>query len=159
MEILERSLYALLIIAGGFGIYRIVNLVVLARVRGRRLGLESITPGIPAVLYFTTPTCMPCRSVQRPALEKVRDVLGEQVQVIEVDCTQRPDLADYWGVLSVPTTFIIDRKGQPRQVNHGVTRADKLLAQLNPFLDSGVRSTGSPTSVKKINHEQQGSLE
>ncbi len=134
MEILERSLYAFLIIALGYGLYRIVNAWVLSRVRGRQLGLESIKPGIPAVLYFTTPSCVPCRTVQRPALKQVKDQLGERMQIIEVDCTERPDLADYWGVLSVPTTFIIDADGQPRTVNHGVTRADKLRAQLKPFL-------------------------
>ena len=152
MDILERSLLTLLILSGGFGLYRLVNAFVLARVRGRKLGLESIVPGIPAVLYFTTPTCMPCKTVQRPALELVSDVLGEQVQVFEVDCTQRPDLADYWGVLSVPTTFIIDRRGQPRQVNHGVTRSDKLLAQLRPYLAKGeVRRAESLDSAQLKN--------
>jgi protein-disulfide isomerase-like protein with CxxC motif len=60
----------------------------------------------------------------------VKQALGEKVQVIEIDASERKDLADEWGVLSVPTTFILDKKGQPRQVNHGVTRAEKLLAQL-----------------------------
>jgi hypothetical protein len=32
--------------------------------------------------------------------------------------------------MSVPKTFIIDRHGQLRQINHGVARAEKLLAQL-----------------------------
>lgn len=152
MEIYERAILALLISLGSFGLYRLANHVILARVRGRKLGLESITPGIPAILYFTTPTCMPCKTVQRPALEKVREVFGERVQVVEVDCTRRPDLADYWGVLSVPTTFIIDRKGQPRQVNHGVTRADKLLAQLRPYLEISKSSkAGAPESAQVKN--------
>ena len=138
MEIIERILYALVIIAAGAGLYALVNSVILARVRGRKLGLESITPGIPAVLYFTTPTCAPCKTVQRPALEDVKTMLDDQLQIIEVDCNERPDLAEYWGVLSVPTTFIIDDNGQPRQVNHGVTRADKLLAQLKPYLQDGL---------------------
>ncbi|HLE53485.1 MAG TPA: hypothetical protein VI755_15570, partial [Anaerolineales bacterium] len=38
--------------------------------------------------------------------------------------------ADYWGVLSVPTTFIIDRRGRPRRVNHGVASAEKLFKQI-----------------------------
>jgi protein-disulfide isomerase-like protein with CxxC motif len=39
-------------------------------------------------------------------------------------------LANEWGVMSVPTTFILDKDGRPRQINHGVARAEKLLAQL-----------------------------
>jgi hypothetical protein len=35
-----------------------------------------------------------------------------------------------WGVLSVPTTFILDTKGRPRLMNHGVVREDKLLYQV-----------------------------
>ena len=62
---------------------------------------------------------------------KVNQALGEKVQVIEIDATERKDLADEWGILSVPTTLIIDKKRQTRQVNHGVVRAEKLLAQLD----------------------------
>jgi hypothetical protein len=50
--------------------------------------------------------------------------------VIEVDAAAQPELANYWGVLSVPTTFIIDRRGRPRRVNHGVSGADKLKKQI-----------------------------
>lgn len=131
MDILTRSLITLFLIALGVGLYYFANRVILARVRGRRLGLESLRPGIPAILYFTSPMCVPCKTVQRPELARLQTRMGENgVQIIQVDCTERPDLAEYWGVLSVPTTFIIDAKGQPRGVNHGVVRADKLYQQI-----------------------------
>ena len=47
---------------------------------------------------------------------------------------RRPTVADHWGVLSVPTTFIIDPQGQPRRVNHGLTSRSKLAVQLAEFL-------------------------
>ena len=142
MDILARSLITLFLIALGIGLYYLTNRVILARVRGRRLGLESLRPGIPAILYFTSPTCAPCKTVQRPELARLQDMMGDQVQFIQVDCTERPDLATFWGVLSVPTTFIIDAKGQPRGVNHGVARAKQLYQQI---LDTGyVRLVQSP---------------
>jgi hypothetical protein len=39
-------------------------------------------------------------------------------------------VADYWGVLSVPTAVVIDSQGRPRRVNHGVTSAEKMLKQI-----------------------------
>lgn len=129
-ELLARGLWAALIVVAGIGLYGLVNRAILARARGRRLGLETLRPGIPAVLYFTAPGCAPCRTVQRPALRQLLEALGEGIQVIEVDASQRPDLADYWGVLSLPTTFVIDSRGRPRRVNHGAVRVEKLLKQL-----------------------------
>jgi thiol-disulfide isomerase/thioredoxin len=130
-EIFMRALLAALIALAGVGLYLLINRVILARARGRRLGLESLRPGIPAILYFTTPFCAPCKTVQRPALARVQERLGRDgMQVIEVDASARPDLADCWGVLSVPTTFIVDSKGRPRRVNHGVAGADKLIRQI-----------------------------
>ncbi|MBW8011996.1 MAG: thioredoxin family protein [Chloroflexi bacterium] len=129
-DILIRLAWALIIITAGVGVYWMLRWLILARVQHKQPGLESLTPGIPGILYFTTPHCVPCKTVQRPALEDLREVLGEGIQIIQIDATKRTDLADSWGVLSVPTTFIIDSKGQPRHINHGVTRAAKLLDQL-----------------------------
>jgi len=36
--------------------------------------------------------------------------------------------------LSVPTTYLIDRGGQPRHVNHGVASAEKLMTQIQDIL-------------------------
>jgi thioredoxin 1 len=129
-EILMRALWAAALVVGGLVVYWLAKRIILARVRGKRLGLESIRPGIPAILYFTTPTCAPCKTIQRPALAHLKERLGDCLQVIEVDATARPDLADYWGVLSVPTTFVVDSQGRPGRVNPGVTSAEKLLKQI-----------------------------
>jgi thioredoxin-like negative regulator of GroEL len=92
--------------------------------------LAALRPGVPAILYFTTPTCAPCKTRQRPALRALQMDLKDAVQVIEVDASEQPEAAMRWGVLSVPTTFILDRQGRPRQVNHGVADVDKLKRQL-----------------------------
>lgn len=127
---LVRAIWAILIAGIFVGAYWALNWLIIARARGKRLGLETIRPDIPAILYFTTPTCVPCKTIQRPALAKLQERLGDSIQVIEVDAAAQPELANYWGVLSVPTTFIIDRRGRPRRVNHGVSGADKLKKQI-----------------------------
>ena len=125
-----RSLIALGLVLLGVGVYWLINRFILYRARRKQLGIEEFIPGKPAVLYFTMEGCVPCRTTQRPALEKLTEITGDQVQVIRVDVVERHKLAENWGVLSVPTTFIIDDQGRPRRVNHGVTLAEKLLDQL-----------------------------
>lgn len=126
-DILFRLVIALVIAAIGVGLYLLNNKLVLGRAPKDRLGEF----GKPVLLYFTTPTCAPCKTVQKPAIAQLKEKLGEMFSVVEIDATEQPDMARRWGVLSVPTTFVIDSRGQARYVNHGVARADKLLKQLN----------------------------
>ena len=124
--------------------------------RGRRLlGLETMQAGVPGILYFTTPDCQVCKTTQRPALKRLEAELAGGLQIIEVDATERPDLANYWGVLSVPTTFIIDGQGQPRHINHGLTGKEKLRRQLG----DAQAAAGSPAEPDKpaLDAEQSAS--
>jgi thioredoxin-like negative regulator of GroEL len=138
MEILARLGVAAAIILAGVVIYlastklRLFLLRRRAKSRNNSIGLE-LREGVPAILYFTTPDCAPCRTVQGPAIEELSEQLGDRLQIVKVDASARTDLADYWGVLSVPTTFIIDAQGRPRHVNNGVTPAARLRQQLREF--------------------------
>jgi len=128
--ILLRTLVTLGLIATAVLVYTVANRLILRRAGKKRLGLEEFTPGRAAILYFTMPGCVPCQTTQKPALARLKELTGGKVQVIEVDAVERPDLAESWGVLSVPTTFVIDSMGEPRRINHGVALAEKLLEQL-----------------------------
>lgn len=146
MDIISRLLITLTLIAFGVALYSAWNRWQMWRLsRGRAIalpGLETTRVGAPAILYFTTPDCVPCRTTQRPALDRLQRELAEGVQVVEIDATIQPDLADYWGVLSIPTTFIIDTSGQPRRVNHGVTSAAKLKQQLEEINGANKKGKG-----------------
>ena len=126
-DILFRFIIALVIVVVAVGLYYLNNRLMLGRAPKDALG----EPGKPVLLYFTTPTCAPCKTVQKPAIMQLKEKLGEMFSIVEIDATEQPDMARRWGVLSVPTTFVIDSRGQARYVNHGVARADKLLKQLN----------------------------
>lgn len=145
-SLLTRAIIAVGIAAAGLAIYWAWNRWQLHRlVQGASAapGLAGLRPGTAAVLYFTTTDCSVCRTVQQPALAQLEAALGDTIQIIEINATEQPSVADYWGVLSVPTTFIIDRQGQPRRVNHGLTRREKLAAQLAEYVPVAASAAAS----------------
>ncbi len=134
-DLIARLLWSGLLIGVGVGAFLLVNRVILRRTADLSRRLPGWQPGRLVILYFTTPDCAPCRTIQRPALRQVQSEWGDLLQVIEVDASRRADLAKRWGVLSVPTTFLLDARGKPRFVNHGVTRAEKLMEQVRRLTD------------------------
>jgi thiol-disulfide isomerase/thioredoxin len=133
-ETLLRIIWAATIMVAGLGVYWAVSRWSLSRSRMHVQQDAFLPKGKPAIVYFTTPTCVPCKTVQRPALQHLQEQVGEGLQVVEIDATQQPEIARRWGVVSVPTTFIIDSQGDPRHVNHGVAPYEKLLKQLKDLL-------------------------
>ena len=132
-DLILRLLIAEGISGLGVALYIFGNHLILARASNKVKRFENYQTGQAAIVYFTTPTCAPCKTIQRPALESLKKELGERLQIIEVDASAEPELAQDWGVLSVPTTFVIDSEGTPRHVNHGVATAEKLTHQLEDF--------------------------
>ncbi|MEJ5202718.1 MAG: thioredoxin domain-containing protein [Anaerolineales bacterium] len=130
-EIFERALLALMLIGAGFGACWLYNHVFLLHIRRRHLRLEGARLDKPLILYFTSPTCAPCHTLQRPAIQRLVEQLGETLQVVEVDVSQQPELARQWGIISVPSTIVLSASGEARYINHGVALAEKLLKQLN----------------------------
>jgi len=129
-EILLRFGLAIVIIGLGVFAYWLINQRLLVRASNNVFTLFKKLPNKPVLIYFTTPDCVPCKTVQRPAIDRILNLLGEKLQVIEIDATEHPDLAKTWGVMSVPTTFLLDARGEARFVNNGVARAEKLLEQI-----------------------------
>ena len=130
VEVFERLIMAVTISGLGVAGYILFNRFTLKRAESKVARFQSYRPGLPALVYFTTPACAPCKTVQRPTIERIKGTFGRWFQVIEVDASTQPELAQEWGVMSVPTTFVIDASGKPRYVNHGVTNAETLIKQL-----------------------------
>lgn len=131
-----RLLFAGVIILLGWLLFRAVGFLTLSRVRSRAQHFRRpVTPGqrsaAATLLYFTAPDCAPCKTVQRPAIQRLLEQVGDAVEVIEIDASAQPEVANQWGVMSVPMTFVIDAQGAPRYVNHGVATLEKLLRQIN----------------------------
>lgn len=129
-DVLLRFFLAIGIIVLGAAAYWFFNQHLLVRAKNNIFTLFKTLPNKPVIVYFTTPDCVPCKTIQRPALDQIKSLLGEKLQVIEIDASERPDLAQRWGVMSVPTTFLLDSRGEARYVNNGVARVEKLMEQV-----------------------------
>ena len=137
-DILLRFIWAIVIIAAGIILFNLGNRWILFRAARLPQIAGLAQQGIPILLYFTTPTCAPCKTIQRPAIERLKQMAGDRLQVVEIDASSQPEVARQWGVLSVPTTFVLDAAGRPRHVNHGVTPVDKLLKEFEDFSDFSI---------------------
>ncbi|MBN1966992.1 MAG: thioredoxin family protein [Anaerolineae bacterium] len=130
---MDRLLLLLVIAGGAVLVYcavRCLHVRRTSRIAAVDPLLAALRPDTPAILYFTSPTCAPCKAQQQPALRALQADLGDGVQIVEVNALDDPAAATRWGVLSVPTTFVLDPHGQPREVNYGVAGADKLKRQV-----------------------------
>jgi len=117
-----------------YGLWRVAQrrrLMVLARDVPADVGGEA---GTPTILYFTAPDCAQCRLRQAPILEQLLSELDHPVLLRKLDALEYDDLARHYGILTVPTTVILDAAGRPRAVNHGLATADRLRAQLHEIL-------------------------
>lgn len=131
---IERILVVIVLGLVGFGLYQLSTRHQLRK--AARSGpvdplLGDFKPGVPTIVYFTTPTCAPCRLQQTPTLQQLQAEVGpDSLRVIRVDATIDPQAAERWGVFSVPTTFVLDRDGKPRTVYNGVVDSKTLKQQL-----------------------------
>jgi thiol-disulfide isomerase/thioredoxin len=96
----------------------------------RRATAAAPATGRPGILYFSTAHCAPCLT-QWQFLEQVCSQLGRAVNIEMIDAEEYPDLASTYGVFTVPTTLVIDSKGQVRHANYGLAQPRKLLSQLS----------------------------
>ncbi len=129
----ERLLFGLGLVLVGFLIYRLVVYRQLQRARRHAAAsplLKETVPGVPTIVYFTTPTCAPCRFQQTPILQRLQQELGDRMRLIRVDATEQPDEARHWGVFSVPTLFVLDAQGNTRRAFNGVVDLETLKREL-----------------------------
>jgi thiol-disulfide isomerase/thioredoxin len=138
---IERLALAAIIILAGASLYWLARRLHLQGLK-RRLwapaqggvpGLAAFEPGRPALLYFTTEGCVPCRTVLKPSLRKLRDEVGDLFQLVEVNAERQPEAARYWRVLSVPTIFVLDPQGRPQHVHYGVAGPAVLRKELQEW--------------------------
>lgn len=88
----------------------------------------GIAGGKPTVLYFTTTECAQCRLQQTPILTQLQARVD--IAVHRLDAIEQETLARVYGIMTVPTTVVLDAELRPVAINHGVTPLQKLHGQV-----------------------------
>ncbi len=87
--------------------------------------------GRATVVAFSTPSCAACHTAQSPALDALAERLGEQrLRVVRVNAAEDPDVARAFGVLTVPSTAVLDGQGSLVAVNQGFAHTNRLARQV-----------------------------
>ena len=119
-----------LVIAAGWAGVRVWSAWKLRRLRAAAPLADLAPPGRPAVIAFSTPSCVECRTRQAPALARLAAVLGDQVTVRSLSALEYPDLVQKIGILTVPATVVLDSVGTVRHLNLGYASDARLREQL-----------------------------
>ncbi|MDF2578855.1 MAG: thiol reductase thioredoxin [Microbacterium sp.] len=95
----------------------------------RRLGAEPDALGRTAtLLQFSTETCHRCPAVHRTLAEMARD--SDDIVHLDVDVTDRPDIARRFQISQTPTTLVLDGRGVVRTRFGGVPRRDVVQLEI-----------------------------
>lgn len=128
-----------LVVAAAFGLYRRATD---GRIRQLMSPAAGELPGVhddvdAVIVQFSSEFCAPCR--------RVRSLIGqtigarEDVQYLDLDVAEHPDLAEHYDVLRTPTVLILDRTGTSRFRASGALRPRELtaaIATLAPLKES-----------------------
>lgn len=83
----------------------------------------------PALLYFTTEECAQCRFQQAPILQRLSEFTS--VPIVKIDALADREIAHKYGILTVPSTVVLNAERVPVAINHGVAHLEKLRMQVN----------------------------
>jgi thioredoxin-like negative regulator of GroEL len=90
---------------------------------------------MPTIVYFWSDGCSVCKGTQKPILEGILAEYGkEQVALTSYNVDDAMDIAEEWGVKTLPTTFLLDSTGTIRHVNNGLIVKENLRRQLEPMI-------------------------
>lgn len=72
--------------------------------------------------------CGPCKMMS-PVIDEIAEELGDSVKVGKVDSDENPEIAEKYGIMSIPTIMVI-KNGQVVKTFVGVTAKSEILDAL-----------------------------
>ena len=89
---------------------------------------EVASSDVPVVVDFWAPWCGPCRMVA-PVIDELSERLGSKVKFVKVNIDDNGELAQRFGVMSIPTIAKFEKGTMSAQVV-GARGADALSKEL-----------------------------
>ena len=120
-----------LVVAAGYWLWRWLQARRTAALAAAAVPAElvgTVAPGRSNLLYFTTEQCAQCRYQQAPILTQLQNKMD--VVIHKLDAVEQEALARFYGIMTVPTTVVLDPQLRPVAINHGVAPLQKLQAQI-----------------------------
>ncbi len=77
----------------------------------------------PALIDFYASWCGPCKMVA-PILEELAAEYADSVIIYKIDTEQEQELAEIFGIRSIPSLLFIPVNGQPQMVQGAMSKAD-----------------------------------
>lgn len=87
---------------------------------------QIIKGDTPVLVNFYTDWCGPCK-MMTPILKKLKNRMGDQINIIKIDAEKNPDVAIRYQVRGVPT-LILFQNGQILWQKSGVVQAEQLYS-------------------------------
>ncbi len=89
----------------------------------------AVSTTTPTILYFASASCAACPSQTR-YLEQLLAEWQDDLVIEKINTEADPETAVKYGVFTLPTTILIDQRGDVREINYGLTHTHKLTQQV-----------------------------
>ena len=86
----------------------------------------------PAIVDFYADWCGPCRAIA-PTLEELAKEYGDKIVIYKVNIDKSPELAQAFGIRSIPAVMYIPVKGEPK-MTLGARNIDKFKKEIETYL-------------------------
>jgi thiol-disulfide isomerase/thioredoxin len=81
------------------------------------------------LLYFRSDSCAPCVT-QNYYLQDLKNQYENRIAIRKIDADVEREVADQYGIFTLPTTLFVDPGGEVKYINYGLTRTNRLAQQL-----------------------------
>ena len=86
---------------------------------------EVLNSEVPVLIDFWATWCGPCR-MMAPVVEEIANEVGEKAKVCKVNIDENQELAEKYGVMSIPT-FVIIKNGSETGRTIGVQSKEEIM--------------------------------
>ena len=90
---------------------------------------EVLKSDKPVIIDFYADWCGPCKMMS-PIIDEISDELGGKIKVGKINTDENLELAQKYGIMSIPTIMII-KNGEISRTFIGVTDKDEIIEEVN----------------------------